>query len=141
MSTSDGAKEERQKRLNSNVKRLYHQTSDAGATSIMRSQTMLKGRNGLAGGGIYFALTPKDTNHKAHKKGPILECFVKLGRVKEIPETGDSSISFDSLLREGYDSVKIPRSGGVEYVVYNSDQVVCAVRLSEIEACKGYNYN
>ena len=78
----------------------------------------------MAGSGIYFAISPSDTHHKAHKKGVILEARVRLGKVKEISPQGDKSITFTSLQRMGYDSVKLPRSGGTEYVVYNYDQVV-----------------
>ena len=89
----------------------------------MNSQTMLRGSSGLANGGIYFAVNKGDTNHKAHKKGVLLKCRVKLGKVKRISSSGDSSITFNSLLNQGYDSVEIPRPGGTEYVVYNKDQV------------------
>jgi hypothetical protein len=83
---------------------------------------MLRGKTGLASGGIYFATSPSDTHHKAHHKGVILSVKVRLGRVKTISPSGDRSITFTSLKEEGYDSVKIPRSGGTEYVVYNYDQ-------------------
>ena len=87
------------------------------------SGRMLRGKTGLAGGGIYFATCREDTEGKAHQKGVILRCRVRLGRVKEIPWTGDKSITFAKLLQQGYDSVFIQRAGGDEYVVYNSDQV------------------
>jgi len=77
----------------------------------------------LAGSGIYFAVTEADTNHKAHNQGVILRAKVYLGNVLEISSNGDSTITFESLLARGYDSVRILRPGGPEYVVYNEDQV------------------
>ena len=85
---------------------------------------MNRGSTGLAGGGIYFATSAAATGHKAHKSGVILCCKVLLGRVKTIAPGGDGSITFRQLQQEGYDSVKIPRANGTEFVVYNSDQVV-----------------
>jgi len=120
ISTSSG---DRSSRLASNVTTLYHQTSPSAARSIISSQQMTRGSNGLAGGGIYFAASPGDTHAKAHEHGVILAAKVKLGRVKDVVNQ-DSSASFASLSAEGYDSVRINgRSSGVEYVVYNWDQV------------------
>ena len=65
----------------------------------------------MAGGGIYFAVSVADTDHKALAHGPVLECRVKLGRVKTIARSGDRTITFKTLLDEGYDSVLIHRSG------------------------------
>ena len=101
---------------------LYHQTSSDVAASIISDQKMLRGSGGMAGGGIYFAVSQSDTHHKAQSKGVILQVQVQLGRIKTISSNGDSSVSFQSLQAEGYDSVMIPRSGGTEYVVYNQDQ-------------------
>ena len=110
-------------RLQSSEKTLFHQTNNQVANIILRSQTMLRGKMGLAGGGIYFAETAVATNHKAHQKGRILKCQVRLGKIYTVGQNGNPSITHQSLLKSGYDSVKIPRLGGVEYVVYNSDQV------------------
>jgi hypothetical protein len=101
---------------------LYHQTDPSAADSILRDQRMLRGSGGMAGGGIYFATSPSDTQHKAKSHGVILSVKVRLGKIKTISSGGDTSITFTSLQREGYDSVKIPRPGGTEYVVYNYDQ-------------------
>ena len=86
---------------------------------------MLRGSSGLAGGGIYFATSVDHTNHKAIKKGVVLRCRVKLGRIKQISKYGDYNMTFDKLSSDGYDSVLIPRDNhnGYEYVVYNWDQV------------------
>lgn len=77
----------------------------------------------FAGGGIYFATTPEDANRKAKNHGALLTCRVNLGNLKTISEDGDTSLTFSKLLNEGYDSVLIRRVRGVEYVVYNYDQV------------------
>jgi len=116
-------------RLNNNIMTLYHQTSYIAAGKILISQKMIRGTNGLAGGGIYFATNKKDTYHKARQTGVILKCEVRLGNIKTVHPgfVNMNSISNEcylKLLWEGYDSVLIPRSGGDEFVVYNSDQVV-----------------
>ena len=113
----------RSRRLRRRVVELYHQTSRDVADTIVREQKMIRGSGGLAGGGIYFAESPSETMNKAHNHGAILKATVLLGSQKTISSSGDGSITFDSLLREGYDSVLIPRHGGTEHVVYNYDQV------------------
>ena len=102
---------------------LFHETSPDAAAKIVASQKMYRGSDGLAGGGIYFAESPDLTGHKAHSHGVILQAKVRLGSQKTISDQGDKSITFKSLLHEGYDSVLIPRTGGIEHVVYNFDQV------------------
>lgn len=118
-------------RLDSNVRTLYHQTSTDNADSIIRSQQMLGGeRLGLGGsGGIYFAEMSQETTRKATNLGALLRAQVRLGRVKTISTSGDSSITVESLQAEGYDSVRIPRLGGTEYVAYKSDQVTSIQRV------------
>jgi hypothetical protein len=83
---------------------------------------MLRGSQGLCGGGIYFAESPSETNAKAHHKGVVLVATVRLGRSKRMDD-GDSGTTFSSLTSDGYDSVICHRHTGTEYVVYNSDQV------------------
>jgi len=118
----------RNNRLESNVRTLYHQTSPEFAAEIIRTQRMKRGNPGLAGSGIYFAESAQETEHKAHQKGAMLRATVRLGRVKTVSANGDSSVTFASLQAEGYDSVRIPRPGGTEYVVYNWDQVTSIQR-------------
>ena len=102
---------------------LYHQTDATAATKILETGRMFRGRSGALGGGIYFAKTPEATDRKAHSRGPILECSVKLGRIKVVYEC-DSNLTFTQLQRQGYDSVLYEGfSSGPEYVVYNFDQV------------------
>ncbi|CAE7206629.1 mov10b.2 [Symbiodinium sp. CCMP2456] len=102
---------------------LYHQTDTTSAQRILESGRMFRGRTGALGGGIYFAKTPADTHRKAHHHGPILECLVKLGRIKEVTTT-DSTITFTKLQSEGFDSVLYKGfPSGPEYVAYNFDQV------------------
>jgi hypothetical protein len=52
----------------------------------------------------------------------MIACYVKLGNIKKIGSP-DSTITYHLLLMEGYDSVEIHLVTGVEFVVYNSDQV------------------
>ena len=123
MQLSKSQARERESRLDGHVRTLYHQTDADAARSIKSSQSFRLGKDGLAGAGIYFAVSKSDTDHKAHKKGVILSADVRLGRVKKISSSGDGSITFKSLQSEGYDSVEIPRPGGTEFVVYSPDQV------------------
>jgi hypothetical protein len=103
---------------------LFHQTDPESARSIISSQAFRCGSsNCLAGSGIYFTTTPEHTDHKARHKGVILQAHVKLGRFKRLSAQGDPSTTFQSLLKEGYDSVSIDRGKGHEYVVYNPDQI------------------
>ncbi len=101
---------------------LYHQTSHRNAKGILKDQEMRLGAYGLAGGGIYFATSVQDTEHKALNKGVILACDVKLGKIKRITKLG-GDYDLQTLVREGYDSVLIPRNGD-ELVVYHPEQVV-----------------
>lgn len=100
----------------------YHQTDCETAKIILSEQRFLRGSSGAAGGGIYFAVCASDTHRKAHKHGTILCADVKLGRCKRV-SSPDSSISFQSLDAEGYDSVRLTAFQGDELVVYNYDQV------------------
>ncbi len=116
---------ERSNRLNdTKTLVLYHQTDSVTAAKILQDQKMLRGTVGMAGGGIYFATSAHDTYHKARAQGTVLECQVHLGRVLSVSANGNRDMGFRKLYHTGYDSVMIPRSGGTEYVVYNSDQVV-----------------
>ena len=114
----------RNRRLDSNVKELYHQTDEEGWKAIKAGGWKLKrGKSTcLAGSGIYFAVSERDTDRKAHTTGIMLTCSVRLGKVKKVSFGGDTGVTFASLQKEGCDSVEIPRNG-TEYVVYNFDQV------------------
>lgn len=118
------AYEHPEERLCQQTVTLYHQTSPENAERILQSQTMIKGTSGMAGGGIYFAASPHDTNHKAKHTGCILRAEVILGNVLRLPKNGLSHITYEWLQERGYDSVQIPRDNGTEYVVYHSSQVV-----------------
>jgi len=102
---------------------LYHQTDPIAADVIQSSGRMLRGRNGLAGGGIYFAVTPEETNGKAQRHGCIIACEVRLGKVLTLGPSGNRDITHYKLKKMGYDSVKILRPGGIEHVVYSYEQV------------------
>ena len=113
------AREARLKRL---IITGYHQTSAAAAQNIVATQVMFMGKTGYAGGGIYFASDPRATQRKAVSKGVILKASVLLGKSKTI-YAADGNITFESLRKEGYDSIFLLLPSGPEYVVYNSDQV------------------
>jgi hypothetical protein len=116
---------DRDSRLNSNVNSaLLHQTGVDGARGIITSGQMNKGKSGIAAGGIYFAVSANDTMHKAHYHGFLFTLRVRLGNVEHwAAGKQDTSVTFESLQRRGFDSVHIPRPGGDEYIVYHSDQV------------------
>jgi hypothetical protein len=86
---------------------------------------MIRGQTGSMGGGIYFAESPEATNRKARgeNKGVILKATVSLGNIKHL-DVLDNNANFHDLLNEGFDSIKTNYfQSGVEYIVYNFDQV------------------
>jgi hypothetical protein len=109
---------------------LYHQTNEAIAKIILRTQTFKPGSKGLAGPGIYFATSEKQTGHKARAHGVILRAFVRMGKILTLDADGDTRMSLHKLRRQGYDSVCIARtvSSGHEYVVYDPAQVLYVER-------------
>ena len=113
----------RDRRLDDNTKRLYHQTNAAAADAIVASQQFRLGTVGYAGAGIYFATTPEDTDLKAHEKGVTIVATVRLGNVYEMTAS-ERDTTGESLVKMGYDSVYLMRPTGPEYVVYFSDQVL-----------------
>jgi len=121
---------DRASRLRTNIMILYHQTDREHASLILSSGEFRRGdSSSMAGSGIYFAISKRDTDHKAKRTGVYLQARVMLGNTMRISSSGDRSITYSSLLAQGYDSVLIPRPGGDEYVVYNKDQV------SDIQMC------
>lgn len=110
-------------------------------TQIFEAGRMLRGKDEcIAGSGIYFAGSPQDTDAKAHHKGAILACHVRLGNQKDITscvQTGGPSATrvphnFTDLSAEGYDSVTFKLTSGREWVVYNWDQATdfCIAKVS-----------
>jgi hypothetical protein len=116
----------RKARLFKYVQTLYHQTSPEAAKNIIATQTMLPGKAGYAGAGIYFADNPQSTYWKAAGgKGVILQATVLLGNSKTI-FAADKDITWQTLQDDKsgpYDSVFLILGSGVEHVVYKSDQV------------------
>lgn len=121
-----------------NTTTLYHQTTDSASDCILMSGQMKPGVNGLAGAGIYFAITPEQTNHKALYKGVILECEVVLGTIMTVDDKWITG-NLHELVNLGFDSVQLQRAttmlydlksgnrinrlGGTEYIIYDSAQV------------------
>jgi hypothetical protein len=115
-------------------KKLYHQTSLDISKKIFEERRMKPGLFGLAGPAIYFATKPEDTHHKAYNTGVILECWVELGRILQLPEWGNSWMTRDMIKRMGFDSALIPRLKGYEYAVYEPDRIkYITVYKSELE--------
>lgn len=123
-----------------NSRWLYHQTSKENWEAIQKEGKMLRGSRGLAGPGIYFAETSNDTDHKAQNRGIVFTVPVCLGKIKTIPYDGDNSITYHSLRKEGYDSIKILRNGD-EFVVYSYKQVqVHRAKLVAERAIQVHNF-
>ena len=122
-----------------NTTTLYHQTSAEAARCIIETGLMNPGTKGVAGGGIYFTITPEQTYHKAQSQGVILECDVVLGAILTVDGYWISG-NLQELVALGFDSVQLQREttmledirsckriirlGGTEYVVYDSSQVI-----------------
>ena len=113
---------ERQQRLETYVRTMYHVMDEERAREILSSGRMLRGDGGAVGGGIYFAESPEAADRKAHRRGVCLQARVKLGKIRELDST-DPFVTFGSLRRLGFDSVLLTCFNGNEYTVYNSDQV------------------
>ena len=111
--------------------KVYHETDETAAIVILQTQRMLRGSSGLVGGGIYFTAAPPQTQGKAHSKGVMLKCSVRLGTSKPVDATlyrftnvAWPKFTHTSLIRDGFDSVMITGlDTGVEFVVYNCEQV------------------
>lgn len=115
---SPRALQERNDRLDSHVRILYHQTSPAAARAILDSRFQ-KGKSGSCD----FAETPEDTDRKAITKGDVLKVRVRLGRCL-ILHKPKRHVTFQSLHQRGFDSVLIDCFHGLEWVVYHPDQAV-----------------
>ena len=104
----------------------YHQTSEKAAKAILRTGRFNRGSAGIAGGGIYFAVSAKETDDKTHHRGVILMADVRVGNVahKTVDECSGNE-TFTELRKAGYDSVRIHGlRTGEEIVIYNWDQVL-----------------
>jgi hypothetical protein len=135
---SSSISRERESRLRRGHVKGYHQTCEFWSHYIDSAHMFKPGSDGLAGGGIYMAVCESDTHHKAHHYGVLYSCDVLLGNTKVISAAGDKSITFATLLAQGYDSVRIPRPGGDEYVVYNSDQVTNVTKSTSFVPVKSH---
>ena len=111
---------------------LYHCTDKTSADSICSSNFRC-GSDGIAGGGIYFAVSAQDASKKACRNGVLLECEVNLGVVLDVGFNGDSSLNLARVMGRGCNSVRIPRNGdpGTEYCVYEPSRVRVVRRLSD----------
>eukprot|EP00397_Hematodinium_sp_SG-2012_P026362 GEMP01027617.1.p1 GENE.GEMP01027617.1~~GEMP01027617.1.p1 ORF type:complete len:193 (+),score=31.59 GEMP01027617.1:52-630(+) len=107
---------------------LYHATTQDAAHQIVADGRFKCGKKGMAGGAIYFGVSPEAVGYKnkftrhgvSTAELAIFTCKVKLGRVKDVEPFRDS-YTFGKLLEEGFDSVQILRKR--VYAVFSSDQV------------------
>ena len=115
---------------------LYHCTDRSSADSICSSDFRC-GSDGIAGGGIYFAVSAQDASRKARRNGVVLECEVNLGSVLDVGFNGDSSLNLARVRERGCDSVRIPRNGdpGTEYCVYEPSRVRVVRSLPDPGSC------
>jgi len=106
---------------------LYHQTSAEIAALILEGG-FKPGKLGWCGGGIYFAVKPWETYHKAigpdSHLGFILEAKVDLGKVRHMSPTCDRSMTAERMFRDGYDTVRFNPGDGDEIVVYSQDSIL-----------------
>lgn len=111
---------------------LYHCTDRSSADSICSSDFRC-GSDGIAGGGIYFAVSAQDASRKARRNGVVLECEVNLGTVLDVGFGGDSNLNLARVRERGCNSVRIPRNGdpGTEYCVYEPSRVRVVRRLAD----------
>jgi hypothetical protein len=108
--------------------RLVHATSYDKAKSIMNSEIMYPGDNGLFGGAIYFADCEDDAIHKCSGDGTAAEALiwadVEVGK-QWILEGAKNNLTKYDVQRQMCDSVKGKRydNSGWEYVIYDSSRV------------------
>ena len=106
---------------------LYHVTNAESGRLIKESNKMIRGQQGMFGGGIYFAETAQDANYKAEHRGALVTCRVYVGKCLKVKDANAGKFTFTSLYKKGYDSVWAPNGAGngkPERVVFNWDQVV-----------------
>mmetsp|Transcript_15431 Transcript_15431/g.34010 ORF Transcript_15431/g.34010 Transcript_15431/m.34010 type:complete len:149 (+) Transcript_15431:49-495(+) len=104
------------------VKMLYHITSSG--EEIKLAEHMVRGAGGIVGPGMYFADTAVACKAKAKSKGWLIKARVFLGKSKAMSTAEAQKYTFTELQTEGYDSLVLSGlSSGVEYIVYNKDQV------------------
>jgi len=95
--------------------------TDAGP-KIKAENKMRRGQSGLCGGGIYFADSIEAAKSKAHTRGYIVTAMVRVGKAKVL-DLGDANAEL-RMTESGCDSVELRgRPNGIEYVVYNPDQI------------------
>eukprot|EP00933_Yihiella_yeosuensis_P030583 TRINITY_DN2420_c1_g1_i1.p1 TRINITY_DN2420_c1_g1~~TRINITY_DN2420_c1_g1_i1.p1 ORF type:complete len:333 (-),score=52.81 TRINITY_DN2420_c1_g1_i1:141-1139(-) len=112
------------------VMTLYHQTSQAAGSAIIRGG-FRPGKSGWCGGAIYFATSPRATESKAiapsSQLGYMLRCQVAVGEVKRL---NNRCGGVGAARSAGYTVVFNPGDGD-EYVIWNSRQV---------RGCSGFPY-
>jgi len=111
---------------------LYHQTSEQACAMIL-ANGFRPGSQGWCGGGIYFAVDPQATYHKAigpdSSHGCILQAVVNLGLVRHAGKDCDR-LTAQRLMSTGFDSVTFDPGDGPEYVVYSGSRVRSVQRYS-----------
>lgn len=101
---------------------LYHKTSCG--SMIWDSGKMLRGSDGAVGGAIYFAEDAATCDRKAESRGWVVKARVLTGKTKVVTSSDMKKYTYAELYDQGYDSIRlIGFSSGVEFVVYNMDQV------------------
>lgn len=117
---------------------LYHITDETSAAAIQKSGTMLRGKHGAYGAGIYFAASALECERKATSQGWLITAEVDMGTALVVHDTHDYTHAL--LKKNGFKSVyapKGPNGGAAEYVVYNYGQV----KIKNAEPYKGSGFN
>lgn len=102
---------------------LFHQTGLESANEIMKNQIMQPGVSGAFGGGIYFATTVDAARRKgAHGKEVILIVTVTFANPVRVFQPCPN-LTFESLIKNGFDSVVADCFNGTEFVIYDSSPI------------------
>jgi hypothetical protein len=105
--------------------KLFHQTDDTRAASIVSSQSFARGKAGINGGGIYFAESAAATHLKAHQRGKILVSTVNIGRVRHHRHGVNPNMTIARLRQLGFSSIRQDGviSTGPERVIFSAKQI------------------
>ena len=127
----DGPK---RKTFGSKILTLYHVTDKKAANAIAKSGKMIRGKDGMFGGGIYFAESVESANYKSeHKGGWVITARVLVGKEHVVKGASAGKFDYQKLQSMGFDSIHAPNGSGggkSERVVYNYDQV-CIVSVKK----------
>jgi hypothetical protein len=111
---------------------LYHETDRTSAELIKAAGgKMIRGTDGVGGGGIYLGLSASDCREKSLHDCVILKCRVKIGEVLNGDDM-NSTWTFAKLICQGKDTLWLRLCyGSKSYVVHSWDQVQVAGEVDD----------